>query len=112
MYAIIRDGCHQMRVQQGETVRLAYRDGAEADSTISLDEVLLVGEGDSVQVGTPLVAGASVTARVRGHGKDRKLVVYKYKRRKNFHKKQGHRQPYTEVVIEAIAAGGSGNQDA
>jgi large subunit ribosomal protein L21 len=104
MYAIIRDGCHQMRVQQGDTVRLAYREGAEADSTISLDEVLLVGEGAAVQVGAPLVAGASVQARIKGHGRGRKIVVYKYKRRKNFHKKQGHRQPYTEAVIEAIQA--------
>lgn len=104
MYAIIRDGCHQMRVQKGDTIRLAYREKAEEGAELALDQVLLVGEGDSVQVGAPLVAGASVTARVVGHGKGRKIVVYKYKRRKNFHKKQGHRQPYTEAVVESIAA--------
>ena len=107
MYAIIRDGCHQMRVQEGDTVRLSYRDAAAEGDELSLDDVLLVGEGDAVRVGAPTVAGASVRARVLGHGKARKIIVYKYKRRKNFHKKQGHRQPYTEAVIESISAPGA-----
>ena len=104
MYAIVRDGSHQLRVEQGQTVRLAYRADAEPDSTVTLDQVLLVGEGDSVQVGTPHVEGASVTARVKGHGKDKKIVVYRFKRRKNHHRKQGHRQRFTEAVVEAITA--------
>jgi large subunit ribosomal protein L21 len=107
MYAIIRDGCHQMRVQEGDTIRLSYREHAEAGSELALDQVLLVGSGEQVRVGAPLVAGASVTARVVGHGKARKIVVYKYKRRKNFHKKQGHRQPFTEAIVEAIEAPGA-----
>ena len=104
MYAIIRDGAHQMRVEEGDKIRLAYRETAEPGASLALDQVLLVGEGESVVVGTPLVDGASVQTRVMGHIKDKKLIVYKYKRRKNFHKKQGHRQPYTEVVVESISA--------
>ena len=108
MYAIIRDGAHQMRVQEGDTVRLAYRENAEPGAALSLDQVLLVGtgEGGDVQIGAPLVEGAAVQARIKGHVKGDKIVVYKYKRRKNFHKKQGHRQKYTEVVVESISAPG------
>lgn len=102
MYAIVRDGSDQHRVQEGDLIRLAYREGAEEGSEVALDEVLLVGGDDGVTVGTPLVDGASVVARVKGHVKDKKVVVYKYKRRKTYHKKQGHRQRYTEAVVEAI----------
>ena len=66
--------------------------------------MLLVAEGDSVTIGAPTIEGAKVTTRVKDHGKDRKIVVYKYKRRKNISKKQGHRQKYTEVVVEGIEA--------
>ena len=104
MYAVIRDGSAQMRVEKGDTLRLAYRADAEPGSTLSLDQVLLLGDGDNVAVGTPLVEGASVTATVTRHGKAAKLIVYKYKRRKNHHKKQGHRQSFTEVTVEAIEA--------
>ena len=102
MYAIVRDGSSQLRVQQGDTVRLAYRGDSEPGSTVSLSEVLLLGDGDDVRVGSPLVAGAAVRTRVTRHGKGRKIVVYKYKRRKTHHKKQGHRQRFTEVVVESI----------
>ncbi len=103
MYAIVKDGCHQMRVEKGQTVRLAYRDGLEPGAEVTLD-VVLVGAGADVRVGTPTVDGASVTARVKAHGKDKKILVYRYKRRKNHHRKQGHRQRYTEAVIENITA--------
>ena len=103
MYAIVRDGCHQMRVEEGQTVRLAYREGAEPGASVDLDVVLL-GQGSDVRVGAPTVEGASVTARVTGHKKDKKIIVYRMIRRKNHHKKQGHRQPYTEAVIESIRA--------
>jgi len=103
MYAIVRDGCHQMRVEEGQTVRLAYRDGAEPGAEVKLD-VVLVGAGADVRVGTPTVEGALVTARVKAHGKDKKILVYRYKRRKNHHRKQGHRQRFTEAVIESITA--------
>ena len=104
MYAVIRDGSAQMRVDKGDTVQLAYRADAEPGSTLSLDQVLLLGDGDDVAVGTPLVEGASVTAKVTRHGKGRKITVYHFKRRKNVHKKQGHRQPFTEVTVESIEA--------
>lgn len=104
MYAIVRDGSSQVRVEQGQTVRLAYRADAEPGSSVCLDQVLLLAEGDHVKIGAPLVEGAAVTARVTRHGKGKKLVVYKFKRRKNHHKKQGHRQQFTEVLVESIAA--------
>ncbi len=104
MYAIVRDGSSQLRVEQGQTIRLAYRSDAAPGAEIALDQVLMLGDGDDVTVGAPLVEGASVTARVTGHSKGPKIVVYRYKRRKNFHRKQGHRQSYTEAVVEAIQA--------
>jgi large subunit ribosomal protein L21 len=105
MYAIVRDGSSQLRVEKGAKVRLALRAGAEPGSTLDLTDVLLVGAGDAVKVGTPLVEGAKVTARVVGETMGPKLVVYRYRRRKNSDKKRGHRQHYTSAVIESIEAG-------
>lgn len=105
MYAIVRDGSNQLRVEVGAKVRLALRADAEPDSILDLPEVLLVGSGGDVKVGTPLVAGASVKARVTGEGKGKKLIVYRYRRRKNSDKKRGHRQHFTDAVIESIEAG-------
>ena len=105
MYAIVRDGSSQLRVEKGAKVRLALRAEAEPGSIVDLTDVLLVGSGDDVRVGTPLVAGARVTARVTGESKGRKLIVYRYRRRKNSDKKRGHRQHYTEAVVESIEAG-------
>ena len=105
MYAIVRDGSSQVRCEKGATVRLALRAGAEPGSTLDLTDVLLVGAGENVKIGTPLVAGAKVTARVVGETKGPKLIVYRYRRRKNSDKKRGHRQHYTEAVVESIVAG-------
>lgn len=105
MYAIVRDGTNQLRCEKGAKVRLALRAGAEPGSTVALEEVLLVGAGEDVKVGTPLVPGAKVLARVTGESKGPKLVVYRYRRRKNSDKKRGHRQHYTEAVVESIDAG-------
>jgi len=105
MYAIVRDGPHQFRAEKGTTLRLAWRDGAEPGQEVRLDEVLLVADGEQVRVGTPLVPGASVTARVQGTVKDEKLIVYRYRRRKNSDKKRGHRQRFTAAVVESIALG-------
>ena len=105
MYAIVRDGSSQVRCEKGARLRLALRDGAEPGSVLSLDDVLLVGDGDGVKIGTPRVAGASVKVRVTGAAKGPKLVVYRYRRRKNSDKKRGHRQHYTEAVVESIEAG-------
>jgi large subunit ribosomal protein L21 len=106
MYAIVRDGSSQLRCKEGDKVRLALRDGVEPGQTVELTDVLLVGGDGGVTVGTPLVAGASVTARVTGPSKGPKLIVYRYRRRKNSDKKRGHRQHYTEAVIESITASG------
>jgi large subunit ribosomal protein L21 len=89
---------------QGETLRVEKLDVAEG-SSIDLDQVLLVGEGDGVTVGTPLVAGAKVTATVKAHGRADKVHIIKFRRRKHFRKQQGHRQHYTEIEITGIAGG-------
>jgi large subunit ribosomal protein L21 len=102
-YAIVRDGPNQFRAEKGATVRLAYRGELEPGTEVSLDEVLLVADGDQVKVGTPLVQGASVKATVSGTKKGPKLIIYRYIRRKNSDKKRGHRQKFTEVVVESIS---------
>lgn len=104
MYAVIVTGGKQYRVMQGETLRVEKLDVAEG-SSINLDQVLLVGEGDGVTVGTPLVAGAKVTATVKAHGRADKVHIIKFRRRKHFRKQQGHRQHYTEIEITGIAGG-------
>ncbi|HVB83670.1 MAG TPA: 50S ribosomal protein L21 [Rhodanobacteraceae bacterium] len=103
MYAVIKTGGKQYRVMQGEVLRVELLD-AEVDSTVSFDQVLLVGEGESIQVGAPLVAGAVVSARVRAHGRADKIRIVKFRRRKHYRKQMGHRQHYTEVEITGISA--------
>lgn len=102
MYAIIKTGGKQYRVEQGQKVRVEKLNG-EIGADVTLDEVLLVG-GDSVKIGTPMVSGASVTARISAQAKAKKIIVFKKKRRKGYHKKQGHRQLYTELEITGISA--------
>ena len=105
MYAIVRDGSSQVRCEKGAKLRLALRADAAPDSVLELTDVLLVGDGENVKIGTPLVKGAKVKLRVAGETKGPKLVVYRYRRRKNSDKKRGHRQHYTEAVVESIVAG-------
>jgi len=100
MYAVIETGGKQLKVEVGQEVFIEKLD-VEAGDTVTFDQVLFIG-GETAQVGSPTVAGATVTATVEKQGKHRKLVVFKYKAKKNYHKKQGHRQPYTKVKIEAI----------
>ena len=100
MYAIIATGGKQYKVAEGDVIRVEKLD-VEAGSTYSFDQVLAVG-GETFTVGTPTVAGASVTATVVGNGKAKKVIVYKYKRKTGYHKKNGHRQLYTELKIEKI----------
>ena len=102
MYAIIETGGKQYKVEQGYVV-FVEKLGVEEGETVTFDKVLVVG-GDDVKVGTPYVDGASVEASVVKNGKDKKIIVYKYKSKKGYHKKQGHRQPYTKVEIKAINA--------
>jgi large subunit ribosomal protein L21 len=102
MYAIIETGGKQVKVEAGQAIYIEKLEVGQGE-TVTFDKVLFVG-GDNVKVGSPLVAGASVTAKVEKQGRGKKITVFKYKAKKNQHKKQGHRQPYTKVVIEAINA--------
>ena len=103
MYAVIKTGGKQYRVQQGDVI-FVEKLNAQADEAVTFDEVLLVGEADQATVGTPVVKGAKVEGKVLAQVKGQKIVVYKYKAKKNERKKQGHRQPYTKVEITAINA--------
>jgi large subunit ribosomal protein L21 len=104
MYAIIRTGGKQYRVQSGSQVRVEAL-GLEVGATVSLDQVLLVGTGEGVKVGAPLVAGAKVKATVVSHGRGDKVRIFKLRRRKHYQKTQGHRQAYTELRIDDIVQG-------
>ena len=103
MYAVIKTGGKQYRVQQGDVI-FVEKLNAQADEAATFDEVLLVGDADQSKVGTPVVEGAKVEGKVLAQVKGKKIVVYKYKAKKNERKKQGHRQPYTKVEITAINA--------
>ncbi|WP_438444314.1 50S ribosomal protein L21 [Gorillibacterium sp. sgz5001074] len=103
MYAVIETGGKQYKVQQGDVLYIEKLNANEGD-VVKFDRVLLVSKEDGLVVGSPLVAGASVSAKVEKHGKDKKIIVFKYKPKKNYRKKQGHRQPYTKITIEAIQA--------
>ncbi len=103
MYAVIKTGGKQYRVQQGDVI-FVEKLSAQADEAVTFDEVLLVGDADQSRIGTPVVEGAKVEGKVLAQVKSRKIVVYKYKAKKNERKKQGHRQPYTKVEITAINA--------
>ena len=101
MYAVVKTGGKQYRVQSGESVRVESLP-AEVGAAVSFDEVLMVGEGESVRVGTPFVAGVKVNATVVAHGRGEKVHIFKMRRRKHYQKSQGHRQDYTEVRIDDI----------
>jgi len=101
-YAIIKTGGKQVKVEVGQAIYIEKLD-VEAGSEVTFNEVVLVG-GEKTVVGTPVVEGASVVGTVEKQGKQKKVVTFKYKPKKNNHKKQGHRQPYTKVVIEKINA--------
>ena len=102
MYAIINDRGRQATVREGDVVMLDLQCSAEPGQTITIDQVLLVGNEGSVKIGKPTVAGASVTAEVLGLEKGPKLIAFRFKRRKNVRVKRGHRQKYTEVKITKI----------
>ena len=104
MYAIIKSGGKQYRVQSGEQLRVESL-AAEVGAAVAFDEVLMVGAGESVRVGAPLVAGAQVKATVLAHGRGDKVRIFKLRRRKHYQKTQGHRQSYTEVRIDDIIQG-------
>ena len=103
MYAIIETGGKQYKVSEGDIITVEKL-GVEAGSEYTFENVLAVNNGEKLTVGTPVVAGASVVASVIGDGKAKKVIVYKYKRKTGYHKKNGHRQSYTELKIEKINA--------
>ena len=103
MYAVVKTGGKQYRVAVGEKLKVEQIP-ADVDSQITIDQVFMVGEGESVKIGTPVVAGATVTATVVSHGRHDKIKIFKMRRRKHYQKHQGHRQNYTELRIEAISA--------
>lgn len=102
MYAIIQTGGKQFKVSEGDVINVEKL-GVEAGSEFTFEEVIAVSNGD-LKVGSPFVKGATVTAKVLGDGKNKKVIVYKYKPKKSFHKKNGHRQPFTTVEITKINA--------
>lgn len=103
MYAIIKTGGKQYKVAEGDTVFVEKLD-VEEGNEVTFDEVILVADGKDVKVGTPVVEGAKVVAKVEKQGKEKKVVTFKYKPKKHSHTKYGHRQPYTKVTIESIEA--------
>ncbi|WP_372997954.1 50S ribosomal protein L21 [Lutispora sp.] len=103
MYAIIKTGGKQYRVTEGDVIFVEKLPYAEGDK-VKFDEVLLVGGDGEIKTGTPVIDGASVEATVLKNGKARKIIVFKYKPKKDYRRKQGHRQPYTKVQIDKINA--------
>ena len=102
-YAIFKAAGQQFRAEAERVVRVPKLDG-EPGAEVTFDEVLLTSDGEKVKAGQPTVKGAKVTAEIVRHGRDKKIVVFRFKRRKNYRKKTGHRQKYTEVVITDLKA--------
>jgi len=102
MYAVIATGGKQYRVKEGDVLRIEKIPG-EVGEAFSFDKVLLLSDGEALAVGDPTVANASVNARIVEQGKGKKVLVFKYKRRKRYRRKQGHRQPFTAVQIDSIS---------
>jgi len=104
MYAVIKTGGKQYRVIEGQRVRVEKLLGNTGD-TVTFSDVLMVGGGESSaepRIGQPVVAGASVAAKITLHARDKKIIVFKFRRRKNYRRKNGHRQPFTELLITGI----------
>ena len=104
MYAIVEISGKQYKVQEGDIVFVDRLENLEEGSKVTFDKVLLISDDKKVTVGQDTVKGAKVEATVVGHGKGKKIVVFKYKAKKNYRRKQGHRQPYTKVEITSIKA--------
>ena len=104
MYAVIQTGGKQYRVSEGATVRVEKLN-AEEGATVDLDKVLMIADGEDVRVGNPYVDGGKVTATVKTHGRAKKVGIVKFKRRKQYLKRQGHRQWFTDLQITGISAG-------
>ncbi len=101
MYAVIKTGGKQYRVSQGDRLRVEKLPGNVGD-TVTLGDVLLVGSGEGVKVGSPLVSGAKVQAKIVAQDRGKKIIIFKFRRRKNYRRKTGHRQPFTALEITGI----------
>jgi large subunit ribosomal protein L21 len=105
MYAVIKTGGKQYRVAEGETLKVEKLD-VEEGAAVEFDQVLMIADGDRIQLGAPYVEGARVTATVQSRGRGPKVLIVKFRRRKHYRKTQGHRQAYTELRISGIRGGG------
>lgn len=105
MYAVVKTGAKQFRVSSGDVIKVEKLDG-EAGDTVTLGDVMMIG-GDSPEIGAPLVEGASVAAEILEHARDKKIIVFKKRRRQNYRRKKGHRQHYTVLRIDEILTGGA-----
>lgn len=103
MYAVVATGGKQYKVKEGDVLRVEKLAG-EIGSEIAFDQILMTSDGENVNVGQPVLEGAQVKGHIVEQGKHSKIIVFKYKRRKRYRRKQGHRQPYTAVKIDAIEA--------
>lgn len=103
VYAVIQTGGKQYRVSEGDVITVEKLD-AEVGKDLTLDRVLLVSKDGKVEIGNPVVSGAKAVAKVLGHGKAKKILVFKYKPKDNIRRRQGHRQPYTRLLVEKIEA--------
>ncbi|MBU7005954.1 50S ribosomal protein L21 [Phosphitispora fastidiosa] len=103
MYAVIATGGKQYRVKEGDVIFVEKLAAGEGE-TVEITDVLAVGEGEDLKVGAPFVDGAKAVLKVLSHGKAKKIIVFKYKAKKNYRRKTGHRQPYTKVTVEKIEA--------
>ena len=101
MFAVIKTGGKQYRVADGDKLKIEKL-ALEVDSELVLDQVLAIGEGDNVRIGTPLLAGATVKAKILSHGRSDKVAIFKMRRRKHYQKNQGHRQSFTEIQVTGI----------
>ena len=104
MYAVIKTGGKQYRVAPGDVIEVELLDAKEGDE-VALDDVLMFADGDQIKTGTPTIKKASVSGEIVKHGRDKKIIVFKQKRRKNYARKQGHRQKFTEIRIKSISLG-------
>jgi large subunit ribosomal protein L21 len=103
MYAVISTGGKQYKLAQGDVCRVEKLD-AEEGATVEIDKVLMIADGDDINIGTPFVDGGKVTATVKSHGRAKKVEIMKFRRRKHHQKRTGHRQYYTEIEVTAISA--------
>lgn len=102
MYAVFVTGGRQFRAVPGEVIRVEKLD-AEVGAEIAIDQVLMIGDGDNIKLGAPLISGGQVSVKVRGHGRHDKISIVKFRRRKHHRKQMGHRQHYTEIEVTGIS---------